>query len=274
MSPERSKLFQNCLRMLLKPIVGFCIRNGLTIQTLLECSKVVFIESAAADLEANGQKVNVSRLSVATGLHRRDVMRIYREGNTQEESASIPSRVIGQWEQDSRFLTKAGKPRMLSLDGDDSEFRQLVKLISSDVNSGTILFELERTGAVERVGDKLKLCRRALIISENPEDSFRLLSEDAEDLVASVEQNVFSSEDVKNLHARTEYDNIAVDDLPAIRKWLLDEGSKFHARARKYLAQFDLDIAPREGAAGGGRVVVGTFGRAQEAPVQEIEGDE
>jgi hypothetical protein len=223
----------------------------------------VFIEGAVAELEARGQKVNVSRLSVSTGLHRRDVMRIYREGKTQDEPSSIPSRVLGQWEQDSKFLTKAGKPKLLTVDGDDSEFRQLVRLISTDVNAGTILFELERTDAVERVGNKLKLKRRALVVSDNPEESFQLLAADSKDLVASVEENVFSSATIKNLHARTEYDNIAIRELPQIKQWLLDEGSKFHARARNFLAQFDLDIAPQDGAIGGGRVVLGTFGRVE-----------
>ena len=64
---------------------------------------------------------------------------------------------------------------------------------------------------------------------------------------------------------RTEYDNIRQDAVPLIREWMLEEGSAFHKRASKFLAQFDLDIEPdEEPVAAGVKVSIGTFSKVRQ----------
>jgi len=257
---ESSTLIQ-CLRLMLRPVVRFCIRRTLSIQDLIESAKVVFLQVAAEELVLKKERVNVSRLSVLSGMHRRDVMRIYKEGRTKDESFGYITRVIGHWLQDDRFKGSSKKPRVLSLEGENSEFRKLCCCISSDVNPGTVLFELERVGAVERVKGGVKLKTRAYVPRNNPQEGFRLLAADAEDLISAVEENVFGAETTPNLHAKTEYDNVCCEDLPAIKQWLMREGSAFHAKVRNFLSAFDKDIHPQLRKEGGARVAVGTFSR-------------
>jgi hypothetical protein len=248
--------------MFLRPVAKFCLRHSLTIQDLIEACKVVALEIAADQIKDGGEKVNVSRLSVMTGLHRRDVMRIYREGETNmDQNSGIASRVLGQWEQDSRFTTKANSPRILKLSDEEGEFKHLVSLVSKDINPGTVLFELERIGAVERHPRGIKLVKRHFVTEGDPFEGYTLAAKDADDMLEAVGQNVVSQEDVPNLHGRTEYDNISKKDLPQIKKWLLDEGSAFHQRARTFLSRFDKDINSAIKGEGGGKVVVGTFSR-------------
>lgn len=264
MTADSSNTLIQCLRLMLRPVIRFCIRRTLSVQDMIESAKIVFIEVAEEELQRKNEKVNVSRLSVLCGLHRRDVMRIYREGRTKDESMAFATRVVGQWLQDKKFCNASGKPRTLSLEGDDSEFRKLVRSISSDVNPGTVLFELERVGAAERVKGGLKLRARAYVPRNNPTEGFKLLAADAEDLMAAVEENVFGEdqEATPNLHAKTEYDNISKAHLPMIREWLYKEGSAFHAKVRNFLAGFDKDMNPKLSQEGGARVAVGTFSRA------------
>ena len=246
-----------CLKAVLRPIVHYCMRRSISIQTFFEFSKVLFLEVAEEQMRNKRQKVNISRLSVATGLHRRDVMRIYDKGAIDKPSPSIASRVIGQWEQDSRFQTKAKKPKLLKLD--KNEFNKLVALVSKDVHPGTVLFELERMGAVERTAKGLRLKTSTHVIKGDPSEGIRLLGIDLRDIIAAVYQNLFDNPTPKNLHARTEYDNISMSDLPTIRQWMIKEGAAFHSRIRNYLSQFDLDINPKDSTEGGVRVVLGTF---------------
>ncbi len=234
-----------CLRIIMKPIMRFCLRHSLRIQDVLEAAKIALIDVAREDIEAAGQKVNVSRLSVTTGLHRRDVMRIYRDEDIISEPQGMISRIIGQWQSDKRFTTKAKKPRVLTADGDNSEFYKLIRLVSNDVHPGTVMFELERGGIIERVPRGVRLAVSAYVPKNDPEEGFILLAQDTEDLIDAVEENIFKPQDVPNLHVRTEYDRISEDAVPKIRDWLLAEGSAFHARARKFISQYDLDINPK-----------------------------
>lgn len=244
------------LKLMLRALVKFCLRHSLTLQDLVESAKVVFIETASEEIQKHGHQVNVSRLSIMTGMHRRDVMRIYRNDVVVEGNTKLSSRVIGQWEQDARFHDASGKPRVL----DENEFKRLVSLISQDLKAGTVLFELERVGAIERVKGGVKLKHAALVVQGNPGEAFELLGRDVEDLIYAVEDNILTDPKVPNLHARTEYDNISKKHLDLIKRWLLKEGSKFHREARNFISQYDKDINTSLTGEGKGRVVLGAFG--------------
>ena len=97
------------------------------------------------------------------------------------------------------------------------------------------------------------------------QEGFELLAKDTEDLIGAVEENIFFPDDIPNLHARTEYDNIRQDALQEIKEWLYDEGSAFHKRARHFLSQYDLDIYPdRTYKEGRVKVTLGAFSRLLE----------
>jgi hypothetical protein len=257
------------LRML-RPMVSFCLRHSLVVQTFIEAVKQVYEEVAAEQLRKSGDKVNVSRLSVITGLHRRDVRRLLRPRLAQASTPSLIGRVIGQWEQDPRYATKRGKPRLLKHDMQHSEFKALVSEVSTDLNPGTVLFELERIGAVERVGSKLRLAQGAYLLSGNVAQGMDLMARDTADLVSAVCENLEEHREPKNLHARTEYDNIALEALPRVRAWLLEEGALFHQKMRDFLSQFDLDLHPEAGQKGGGRAAVVTVSLTVEPPAQDL----
>lgn len=249
-----------CLRRMMNPIIRFCLRHSLRIQEVYEAAKFDFIKLAADELQNTGVEPNISNLSAMTGLHRRDVMRLYRDESSIDEPRNLISRIIGQWQQDKRFTTKAGAPRVLSFEGENSDFRNLVRLMSGDLKPGTVLAELERLHVVERTPRGLRLLRPSYMPRENVAEGFGMLSDDMNDLISSVEQNIFDPPAVPNLHARTEYDKVRADAVQKIRVWLMKEGSKFHRRARAYISNFDLDINPNlKGPVETVRVVLGTF---------------
>ena len=113
MPRDLQTVFRECLFASLRPLVRFCLKRSISVQQAIELLKQTFIEVAADELRKSGQSVNVSRLRVATGMHRRDVVRIFREGEVREHSSNLLSNVIGQWQQDRRFLTKTRKPKVL-----------------------------------------------------------------------------------------------------------------------------------------------------------------
>ena len=272
---QREKLLP-LLSLLLRPLVRFCLRHGLHIQDLHEAAKGVFVAEAREHLTTRGDDPNISRVSAATGMHRRDVMRIANDGAVKSEPLGLISRVVGQWQYDKRYCQKSGKPRELSCGTTESEFHQLVAALSSDIHAGTVLRELERLGIVERkegangerVEQRVKLCSGVVVPSGDVLVSYKLLAKDSLNLYSAVEENIFQQANNKtseadkspNLHGTTEFDNIRSEALPKIREWLYSEGSKFHARARDYLSKYDLDIrATGKKSVGGGKVSLTTF---------------
>ena len=251
------------LRLALKPVVRFCLRHSLKLQDLVSCAKAEFLEEAARELKRNGHRENVSRLSVMTGLHRRDLMQLQQGNAGGAEERDLVTRVLGQWRTDRRYITKSGDPRVLSAGSESSEFSELCRSVSNDINSGTILFELERVGAIEPAKGGIRLVHASYVPKGDPVAGFSIYSDDADSLLETVEENVLEPADLPQFHARTSYDNVRPDALDKIKRWFLKEGHEFHAKVRNFVSQYDQDINPDAKFKGRGiQIVFGSFGNA------------
>ena len=263
--PIKSTIQKNILipaiTTMVRSIVRLALRNCILLPEFINIIKTVYVEVAAEDMKSVTEKINVSRISVMSGVHRKDVTTIYK--NKKEpitKSATIWAKVIGRWEQDKRYTTKAGKPRMLTFEGEKSEFHQLVTHESKGFHPSAILFELERLGLVEKTKQGLKLLSHESYLAKDIDRGFTLIARNIESVLDSGIENLLSREGPVNHFIRTEYDNIQATSLPEIRSWLIEEGKSFHKRLRDYLAPFDLDISDsRAGAGEGAHVAVASF---------------
>ncbi|WKZ56386.1 MAG: DUF6502 family protein [Bdellovibrionota bacterium] len=272
MEKSRSELAR-ALRILMRPIARFCARHSFHIQDLIEAAKAAFLDVAEEELSQSTDKVSVCKLATFTGLHRRDVDRIFKREEIRESGQGLISRVIGQWQQSRRFCGKSGKPRVLRIDQAKDEFKALVESVTTEVTPGTILFELERIGAVEHTRDGLKLASRVYLPHGDIKEGFRIAQSDIDDLLHCIEGNLLGdNERSKNLHLRTYYDRIPVAHTEEIRQWITREGSALHQKARNFISRFDLDLNPRRHDTGAvTRITLGTFSYcpAVEEPAEE-----
>ncbi len=258
---ELSRLRKQFLAQMLRPLVRFCLRGSIGVNEVVETIKGAFVEVAAEELRAGGKKPNASRVSIATGLNRKDVARLLSATpRAKKQGASLLSRVLAAWEQDARFSTKQGKPRLLAAEGENNEFQQLVASVTSDVYYVAVLDELERNGVIERARGSVKLVENVHRVGDDPEKRLQHLARNVEVLIAAAEENMTQPQETRNVQLRTDYDNIFVSKVPQIRAWMLDEAKAFHKRVRDYLSQFDKDLNPdpEEGRAGA-TVMLGTF---------------
>ncbi len=252
----------NFLQVMITPIVRFCLKNSLGIHELVEAAKVVFMRVAEEEMEKSGKKVTISRLSVATGVHRKDAARIYKIGELEPSSGRLSGKIIQQWRRDRRFLTENNRPRVLEYKGDNSEFQRLVETVSTDLKPGTVLFDLERIGAIERTSNGVKLIAKAYVPRGNPQEGFRMLASDTEDLIEAVTTNIYSeAPELPNYHAKAVYDNVSPEDAKKIRDWFFKHCSNFHQKVMRHLSKFDLDMNPNPNKKGGVRVALGMFSR-------------
>lgn len=247
------------VRRLFRPAVRFCVRRSITLSPVVEILKSLFVEAALEELTARSEKPAVSRLSVMSGVTRREVQRILAAGTRDDQPISLLSRVLNRWEQDNRFTTRDRQPKILSYQGEENEFRALVASVTKDVSAGTVLAELIRVGAVETTARGLKMVTGLHDQTESEDRILALLIRNLETLTDAAEENAYRPGETRNLHTRTEYDNIAPEALPEIRRWFMDRGLELHRAAREFLSQYDLDINPEISERGGAKVALGTF---------------
>lgn len=257
------QLFQIIL-IILRPIARFALRRGVRLPDLLLALKIALISEAKAEILASGNPINSSRISVMTGVHRKDVVALSPKPDFETPKATsrdLPTRVISAWQTDKRFRTRSGSPRVLSCSSSHRDFERLVCAVSSDVNPASVRAELLRVGAVQETRNGLRLVSGSYTPSGNIEAGFRMLGDDIDRLTRVVETNVLGPSSQLSLHARTSYDRIRSDKIEEIRQWMLREGHLLHRKAREYLSKFDQDANPSANYAGPTTtVVLGSFG--------------
>ncbi len=270
-----TSLTNETLRRLLKPVVRLFIRRSLPFQEYLKLSKEVYIEAAEEELNKSTAKVNTSRISAVTGLHRYDIKKVHHEKEFREaEPVSVLAQVVGQWTHNPAFITSKGKPRVLTFRGEDNEFRELVESVSKALNAGTILFELERSKMIEKTARGIRLIAEQVWTGPGLDRAFRLLALDMASLCEAVEENAECPKRVPNLHVRTEYDNIYVKDINKVRQWVANQGITFHKRLRAYLATFDKDLNSKQSRGqeqAGGKIVITAFSKMEIPKPEENE---
>lgn len=257
------------LRYLLRPIVKFCLKQHVTFQDSLALLRELFVNLAAEELHAAEQKVNASRISMITGIYREDVQKLLKEeAPAQPSEQGLLSAIIGQWERDPEFLTAQGNPRVLTVEGENSHFVQLVTKVRKGVYPPTVLFALEKIKAVERTPRGLKLIRGGAVTDPSSDEALELLSKDIEAFIQATEQNLARPDAIGEAYIRTEYDNISAKNLPQIRRWLVAHTKVFHKKARGYLSRFDKDLNPKlsKDDPGGEKVILHAFSLSRPTP--------
>lgn len=245
---------------ILRPVFRICVRHSLVFQEILPVLKTIYVEVAAEELKKAGEKVNASRVSVMTGIHRKDATAILEAPlEVPTESTSLVSEIAGRWENDPRFCRKNGKPRVLTVGGDDDEFGELVRDRDRSINPGTVLFEMKRRGMLEQKGNRITLLSREELLAGEELRGLMLLSKDVGDLIEAVTENVGPKGPAYNLHIRTHFHSIYEEDESKLRGAIIRKGKSFHKQIRNLLSKSDSDVEDRPGKDAGAEVVVTAY---------------
>jgi hypothetical protein len=159
-SQEQAALL-GALQAVLAPLARLALARGLPYATLDELLKQALVDQADqahADTLAHRR---VSRVSTATGIHRREVSRLIqllrdgRQGQPRDRR-SLPQELVAHWLTAPRFRARRGAPRALPrqapADGGPS-FDELAQAVTRDVHSRSLLDELLRQGLVQVAED-------------------------------------------------------------------------------------------------------------------------
>jgi hypothetical protein len=160
MKPEPQLV--DAVALLFRPLARLCIENGLILASLEEMLKSALVEVAAREFGVEGAPPSDSRVSVLTGVHRKDVRRLrarLRQGLAQSIELSLAAEIVARWISDPAFHDRHGRPRPLPLTatGDAASFDALVTGVSRDVRPRVLLDELVRVGAAEVRDDNVTL---------------------------------------------------------------------------------------------------------------------
>ncbi|HEY5646204.1 MAG TPA: DUF6502 family protein, partial [Pseudomonadales bacterium] len=123
-----SKLL-DAARRILYPLVRILLRNGIPSDALTELVRKTYVDVADREFTIEGKRQTTARISVITGLNRKEVARLRGMPALTDDDQRRWNRaatVLGAWLRDEAFQDRKGDPLDLPFEGDgEATFAQL-----------------------------------------------------------------------------------------------------------------------------------------------------
>jgi len=148
----------SAVELILRPLARLFLEQGLVFGNVEELLKAAYVRVADAEYRLRDEPPTDSRVSVLTGVHRKDVRRLRSpSADDSPHPIELPfaSEVVTRWISDSRYVDARGAPRVLPRVAEPPapSFGDLVAGISTDVRPRVLLDELVRLGVAAKTKD-------------------------------------------------------------------------------------------------------------------------
>jgi len=249
--------------MLLKPIVSFLLKCGMTYREFSDVAKSAFVEVATDEYGIKGRPTNISRVSILTGISRKEAKR-QRELLEQPEAhpgarTTDATRVLSGWYQDPDFVDGNGEPLPLTLSGGGMTMTELCARYGGDIAATTMAKELKRVGAVEEDADGRLFAKRRYYMP-TPFDPQWIMNAGSifADLGDNINHNLVADEDnPSRFLGRATDDTIAESAIPEFSAFIEENGGPFLELVDDWLTKHRADDDEGKGSANDRRVRLG-----------------
>lgn len=160
------------LRKVLKPIVRILYRAGVRFDEFTELLRGIYVEIIAADAIAEDKQISAGRISILSGVPRRDVNRLVGSDDWMKipkpTDGPALAAILHRWHTDSAFLGPYGVPLELPLSGNSGRnFIDLVSGSSIPIDPSSAFEQLLAAGVISRSGDThVKVLSRSYVMPE------------------------------------------------------------------------------------------------------------
>ena len=273
------------LRRILRPLVRLLLTHGVTYPLITDIVKSTYVDVARREFRLSGKRQTDSRISLLTGVHRKDVKRLIEEGERGDPAptgVSLGASLVARWLGDPELSDEQGRPLplpRLASDGGRVSFEGLVESVSKDIRSRVILDEWLRVGVVQLDRrDRVVLNPNALAPTRDFGEKLQFLEANVHDHLAAAVHNL-SGGTPPMLERSVFYDQLSsgsVEELRVLAGELAMQAIQALNRRAIELEREDL----QQGRAADRRINFGAYfyhGPREEAPDDDLDraaGDE
>lgn len=242
------------LRRVMRPLVRLMLRKGVTYAVFADLLKEVFVDVADREFRLDDKAPSDSRISLLTGVHRKDVRRLRHEGDPASmalpENVTLGAQLVNAWTNCQPFCKEAGQalplPRLASVGGSVS-FDALVAQVSTDIRARVVLDEWLRLGVV-RVDeqDRVHLQAQAFVPQKGFDEKAAYLGHNLHDHASAAVHNL-CEQGPPFFERSVHYDALAPVSVEALREAVASEGMPMLLGFSRLAAELeDRDLASLE----------------------------
>ncbi|MGJ7548135.1 DUF6502 family protein [Pseudomonas alloputida] len=230
-SPSIPPSMLSALRRVMRPLVRLMLRKGVTYTMFTDVLKEVFVDVAHREFRLDDKVPTDSRISLLTGVHRKDVRRLRSENDATDaelpENITLGAQLVNVWTTSPPFCSEAGQalalPRLASVGGDCS-FDALVAKISTDIRGRVVLDEWLRLGIV-RLDDQdcVHLEAQAFVPQKGFEEKAAYFGHNLHDHACAAVHNL-SGEGLPFFERSVHYDALTLASVGTLREAVSKDG--------------------------------------------------
>jgi hypothetical protein len=203
------------VRRLLRPLIRLLIEGGVTFPAVADLLRSLYVEVAARDLLQGPRARTDSRISLLTGVHRKEIRRWRSEPHEPEAVPPVITRtgqIIARWLHDSEYVDAGGQPKTLPRlprpEGGPS-FESLVQSVTSDVRPRAVLDDWLNHGIVTvDVADHVALDTAAFVPRPGSAEQLFYFGRNLHDHLSAAAANVTASGTAPFIERAAHYDNL------------------------------------------------------------------
>jgi Family of unknown function (DUF6502) len=266
-APITSALLLRAARRLLRPLVRLMMQNGLTFPVLADLLRRLYVEVAVNDLLTGPKGRTDSRISLLTGVHRKEIRRLRALPPDTEDAphiVTLASQIIARWVGSAPFIDGEGRPLPLPRinnpgAGSNPSFDQLVSSVTTDIRSRAVLDDLLGHGVVFiDAEDRVQLNAEAFIPRPGGEEQLFYFARNLHDHVAAAVANISAPASPPFLDRSVHYDRLSPSQVQTLQDYAREAAMRLlldvNRRAQE-LTEADPQSAPNAS----GRINVGIY---------------
>ncbi len=197
-APAGADRLHSPVARLLRPLVRLLIRSGMTFPGLVDLVRELYVNVAEYDFALPDKEQTDSRVSLLTGIHRKEVRRLRGAGamiSAAPAALSRASRIIARWLAAPEYVDAEGRPRALArVAGSGSRepsFESLVASVTRDVRPRAVLDEwLDRKLVTIDAEGRIELAEAAFLPPGGSDQQLYYFGRNLHDHVAAAVANV------------------------------------------------------------------------------------
>lgn len=188
------------IRKILRGLVRLALHFRMAYPQMTELLKSVYVEVAEDEFALPKKAQTDSRLSMLTGIYRKDIKRIREQISNDGDmpfSVSVGGKLVSRWTNTEEYQDEQGNPQLLPLKSTTGvSFAKLVKEVcKQDIRPNVILDEWLDLGIITLVdNDSVKLNQQAFIPSKGHDEKVFFLGHNLSDHLSAATHNMLGEQ--------------------------------------------------------------------------------
>jgi hypothetical protein len=233
------------VKRLLRPLVRLLVSRGIGLGAMTELLKDVYVSVAVGELQNEKKSPSDSRISVMTGVHRKDVKRLRPRAPDDQpapRTVGLGAQIIARWLHSPQTTDANGHALPLPRQAAHGpSFEALVESVSTDVRPRVVLDDWVRLGVARLEGDNVVLNHQAFVAPKGLEEKSFYLGRNVADHIAAAAHNLLGDGNAF-LERSVHYSNLTESSV----KTLTEAAERTGMQSLLALNRMALELAARD----------------------------